>query len=50
MGIFERYLSVWVGLSILVGLLLGTVYPSGFVTLADLELAGVNILVAACNC
>jgi len=45
-GIFERYLSVWVGLSILVGLLLGTVSPSVFVTLADLELAGVNILVA----
>ena len=30
MGIFERYLSVWVGLSILVGVALGLWQPNVF--------------------
>lgn len=28
MGIFERYLSVWVGLSILAGVVLGNLAPN----------------------
>lgn len=46
MGLFERYLTVWVGLCILSGVLLGNVFPSVFQTFASLELAHVNIPVA----
>ncbi|WP_371379136.1 ACR3 family arsenite efflux transporter [Thalassotalea aquiviva] len=46
MGIFERYLSLWVGLSILLGVLLGLWQPDIFAVLAKLEIAHVNILVA----
>jgi len=46
MGIFERYLSVWVGLAILSGVLLGSLFPAVFSVLAALEFAHVNILIA----
>ncbi|WP_339777509.1 ACR3 family arsenite efflux transporter [uncultured Methylophaga sp.] len=46
MGIFERYLSVWVGLSILAGLFLGNLFPTLFNLVASLEYAHVNLLVA----
>ena len=46
MGIFERYLSVWVGLCILAGVAMGNVSPQFFAALADLEVAGVNLVVA----
>lgn len=46
MGIFERYLSLWVGLAIFTGVLLGLWQPDAFHTLANLEFAHVNILVA----
>ncbi|WP_299081087.1 ACR3 family arsenite efflux transporter [uncultured Paraglaciecola sp.] len=46
MGLFERYLSVWVGLSILAGVALGSVVPDFFALLASLEYAHVNIVVA----
>ena len=46
MGIFERYLSVWVGLSIALGVALGLWQPAAFQTIADLEIAHVNIVVA----
>lgn len=46
MGLFERYLSVWVGLSILVGVCLGSVVPDFFALVARLEYAHVNIVVA----
>jgi ACR3 family arsenite transporter len=46
MGIFERYLSVWVGLSILAGLFLGNLFPSLFDLIASLEYAHVNLLIA----
>jgi arsenite transporter len=46
MGIFERYLSVWVGLAILAGVLLGRLFPAVFSLLAALEFAHVNILIA----
>ena len=45
MGIFERYLSVWVGLSILAGLFLGNLFPSLFNLVARLEYAHVNLLI-----
>lgn len=43
MNIFERYLSVWVGLCIVVGVLLGQAFPGLFQTIAGLEIAKVNI-------
>ena len=47
MGIFERYLSVWVGLCILLGVVLGNAVPNMFAALAAFEFARVNLVVAA---
>ena len=46
MGIFERYLSLWVGLCILGGVVLGSLAPSLFGFFASLEYARVNIPIA----
>ncbi len=46
MGLFERYLSVWVALSIVAGVLLGSVFPDLFAVVAGLEYAHVNLVVA----
>ena len=46
MGIFERYLSVWVGLCILAGVILGNLFPDAFALVASWEYAHVNLLVA----
>lgn len=46
MGIFERYLSLWVGLSILAGVTLGYWQPQWFSAVASLEWAHVNLVVA----
>ena len=46
MSLFERYLSVWVGLCILAGLVLGNLLPGTFAILASLEYASVNLVVA----
>ena len=40
---FERYLSVWVALCIVVGVALGQFFPSAFKAIASLEVAQVNI-------
>ncbi|GEO82556.1 ACR3 family arsenite efflux transporter [Pararhodospirillum oryzae] len=46
MSLFERYLSVWVGVCIVVGVGLGHVFPAPFQALAGLEVAQVNLPVA----
>ena len=46
MGLFERYLTLWVGLCILAGVLLGNLVPGLFQWFAALEFAHVNIPVA----
>ena len=46
MGIFERYLSVWVALSITLGVILGLWQPDVFQVIANFEIAHVNIIVA----
>jgi len=46
MTVFERYLSLWVGLCLLAGLILGNLAPTVFQSLAGLEYASVNLLVA----
>jgi len=46
MGLFERYLSLWVGLCILAGVALGQLFPSMFALVAEFEYAHVNLVVA----
>lgn len=46
MGLFERYLSLWVAIAIGVGVALGLIFPTAFATVAALEYAHVNLLVA----
>ncbi len=46
MGLFERYLTVWVALGIAAGVALGLAFPNGFQAIAGLELAHVNLVVA----
>ncbi|WP_340679123.1 ACR3 family arsenite efflux transporter [Paraglaciecola sp.] len=46
MGLFERYLSVWVGLAILVGIVAGNFFPNEFALIATLEFAHVNLVIA----
>src|SRR5450631_2721292 len=43
MNLFERYLTVWVGLCIIIGVLLGQFLPGVFQAIASLEMAKVNI-------
>ena len=45
-GVFERYLSVWVALCIAAGIGLGTLLPDLFQTLAGFEYGSVNFVVA----
>jgi arsenite transporter len=46
MGIFERYLTLWVGLCILAGVMLGNLWPGAFQFIAAIEFAHVNLIVA----
>jgi arsenite transporter len=46
MGVFERYLSVWVALCIVAGIALGHVFPDLFWLIAKAEIAKVNLVVA----
>jgi len=46
MSAFERYLSVWVALCILAGIVLGNVVPGVFQALAGVEYGSVNFIVA----
>ena len=46
MGVFERYLSIWVGLCIISGVVLGLTMPAVFQAFAAMEVAHVNVPVA----
>ncbi|AMJ87876.1 MULTISPECIES: ACR3 family arsenite efflux transporter [Alteromonas] len=46
MGFFERYLSVWVGLCIIAGVTVGSLFPDFFALVASLEYAHVNLVIA----
>lgn len=46
MGLFERYLSLWVALAIAAGVILGNYFPAVFAQIAALEFAHVNFVVA----
>lgn len=46
MGLFERWLTLWVALCILAGVALGHVAPQAFAAIAAAEIARVNLVVA----
>ena len=46
MGLFERYLSIWVSLAIAIGIGLGQIVPGAFEALARFGYANVNFAVA----
>lgn len=46
MGLFERYLTVWVAAAIAAGVALGVMMPGLFATIAAMEYASVNLVVA----
>ncbi|WP_339715082.1 ACR3 family arsenite efflux transporter [uncultured Sneathiella sp.] len=46
MGFFEKWLSLWVALCILAGILLGNLFPALFEVIASYEYASVNLVVA----
>ena len=46
MSVFDRYLSLWVALCIISGVVLGNLLPRVFQTVADWEYASVNLVVA----
>ncbi len=47
LGTFERYLTVWVALCIIAGIMLGRLMPAPFQALGRMTVAQVNIPVAA---
>lgn len=46
MGLFERFLSVWVFIAIMAGVLLGKNFSSFFAEVSSIEIAHVNLVVA----
>lgn len=46
MGIFEKYLSIWIFLAIVIGQLLGLVFPQQFQQIAVLEYQNINLVIA----
>ena len=45
MGVFERYLSLWIGLAIVAGVLLGWLVPDLAGAVAALQISGINLLI-----
>jgi ACR3 family arsenite transporter len=50
LGVFGRYLSVWVALCIVAGIGLGNLLPGAFAVLSNLVVARVNLVVAVLIC
>ncbi len=46
MGTFERYLSVWVGLAMALGVGAGLLQPGLFQFIGDLQVGGINLVIA----
>ena len=46
LGLFERYLSLWVSGAIVLGIAFGSAYPALFQMIAELQYASVNFVVA----
>ena len=46
LGLFSKYLSLWVGLCIIVGIILGNIFPFLFQSIANIQFKNVNFFVA----
>ncbi|MEB3305536.1 MAG: arsenical-resistance protein, partial [Cyanobacteriota bacterium] len=46
MGIFERFLSLWIALAIVCGVALGALFPGAAQAIAGLEVARINLPIA----
>ena len=46
LGLFEKWLSAWVGAAILAGIALGNLAPGAFASLASFEYASINLVIA----
>ena len=46
LGLFGKYLSLWVSLCIIVGIMLGNIFPFLFLSIANLQYQNVNFVVA----
>lgn len=46
LGVFERYLTVWVGLCIIIGIILGQIVPTLFHAIGAMTVAEVNLPIA----
>lgn len=46
LGFFEKYLSLWVSLAIIIGVILGNIFPKAFHLISSLEYAHINIPIA----
>ena len=46
LGLFEKYLSLWVAICITLGIILGNLIPNFFQAIASFEYANVNLVVA----
>jgi len=46
LGLFGKYLSLWVGLCIIVGITLGNIFPFLFQSIANIQFKNVNFIVA----
>ena len=46
MNLFERYLTVWVGLCIVIGIALGQLFPAFFQFVGSIEVSHINLPVA----
>ena len=46
LGVFEKYLSIWVGLAIIFGVILGNIFPEFFNFVSSLEYEHINIPIA----
>ncbi|MHC1592645.1 MAG: arsenic resistance protein, partial [Methermicoccaceae archaeon] len=48
LGLWGKYLTVWVVLCILAGIVLGELFPEFFHALAGIEVANISIPIAIC--
>lgn len=46
MGIFERFLSIWVGIGMVLGISGGVLFPDVFTFLGGLQYAQINMVIA----
>ena len=46
LGLFGKYLTLWVAISIVIGIILGNLFPSLFYFIASIQYENVNFIVA----